>query len=260
MSPELPLAMTLGAFTFLLTAIWGDPFVEVLLRLRVGKQIRETGPQSHMVKTGTPTMGGILILVPVILITLGLNMARLVQRRTDRVEHSAAAVRPAQLRHPGRSGRHRRDSRRPRARRRHPGAHQVRRAGDPGGAGRRARWPSSTAVFRTSTACIFPYTQLHSNPRLAVDSDRGVHHRGDEQRGQLSRMGWTGWPALITASAFVAYGVIAHLQGQTFLVQFCFIVVGRVLRLSVVQRAPGPDVHGRRRLAGARRGAGHAWH
>ena len=35
-----------------------------------------------------------------------------------------------------------------------------------------------------------------------------------------------GCPGIITASAFAAYGVIAHLQGQTFLVQFCFIMVG----------------------------------
>src|SRR5512133_803805 len=79
MTLELPFALTLEAITFLLTAIWGGPFVEILRRLRIGKQIRAAGPQSHLVKTGTPTMGGILILVPVVLITLGLNLARLVQ-------------------------------------------------------------------------------------------------------------------------------------------------------------------------------------
>jgi len=38
--------------------------------------------------------------------------------------------------------------------------------------------------------------------------------------------GLDGLAGLITASAFAAYGVIAHLQGQVFLVQFSFIVVG----------------------------------
>jgi phospho-N-acetylmuramoyl-pentapeptide-transferase len=38
--------------------------------------------------------------------------------------------------------------------------------------------------------------------------------------------GLDGLSGIITASAFAAYGVIAHLQGQTFLVQFCFILVG----------------------------------
>jgi len=56
MTPDLPLALTLGAITFLLTAIWGEPFVEILRRLGIGKQIRSSGPQSHLAKTGTPTM------------------------------------------------------------------------------------------------------------------------------------------------------------------------------------------------------------
>ena len=38
--------------------------------------------------------------------------------------------------------------------------------------------------------------------------------------------GLDGLAGLITASAFAAYGAIAHLQGQTFLVQFSFIIVG----------------------------------
>jgi phospho-N-acetylmuramoyl-pentapeptide-transferase len=38
--------------------------------------------------------------------------------------------------------------------------------------------------------------------------------------------GLDGLAGIITASAFAAYGVIAHLQGQTFLVQLCFVVVG----------------------------------
>ncbi len=44
MTPELPFALTLGAITFLLTAIWGSPFVEVLRACALGKQIRDTRP------------------------------------------------------------------------------------------------------------------------------------------------------------------------------------------------------------------------
>jgi phospho-N-acetylmuramoyl-pentapeptide-transferase len=76
---ELPFAISLGAFTFLLVAIWGSPFVEILRRLRIGKQIREGLPGEHEKKRGTPTMGGILILVPVLGITLGLNIASLIR-------------------------------------------------------------------------------------------------------------------------------------------------------------------------------------
>ena len=37
------------------------PYIRLLRRLGFGKQIREEGPESHMVKEGTPTMGGVLI-------------------------------------------------------------------------------------------------------------------------------------------------------------------------------------------------------
>ena len=40
----------------------------------MGKQIRVEGPSSHVVKMGTPTMGGILIIVPAIIITVVANL------------------------------------------------------------------------------------------------------------------------------------------------------------------------------------------
>lgn len=75
----LPFALTLGSVTFLLTVIWGSPLVEVLRRLKVGQRIREDSPEWHSSKEGTPTMGGVLILVPVVLITLLLNIANLLR-------------------------------------------------------------------------------------------------------------------------------------------------------------------------------------
>ena len=59
-------ALTLGGVTFVLAVIWGSPLVEIMRRLRLGKQIRIEGPQTHMSKMGTPAMGGILIVVWVI--------------------------------------------------------------------------------------------------------------------------------------------------------------------------------------------------
>ena len=63
-------ALTLGAFSFLFAVIWGRPLITYLRRHRIGKQIRFDGPSSHQTKTGTPTMGGLMILVPVFVITL----------------------------------------------------------------------------------------------------------------------------------------------------------------------------------------------
>lgn len=40
MDGQLPLALTVGGVTFLLGVIWGGPFVEILHRFNIGKQIR----------------------------------------------------------------------------------------------------------------------------------------------------------------------------------------------------------------------------
>mgnify|MGYP001117356118 CR=1 FL=1 len=75
---EGALALSLAAFSFMLTVIWGGPFLRVLRALKMGESIRIDGPQSHFSKLGTPTMGGLLIILPVTLLTLLLNMASLV--------------------------------------------------------------------------------------------------------------------------------------------------------------------------------------
>src|SRR5689334_1090434 len=82
MTNPLSFALTLGAITFLFTVIWGGPFIEVLRRLKLGKNIRPEEPESNQVKQGTPTMGGILILVPVLLITLVLNLVSVIRQLT----------------------------------------------------------------------------------------------------------------------------------------------------------------------------------
>jgi len=60
------------ALAFALTAATGFAAVPALRRLKAGQYIREDGPQSHLKKAGTPTMGGIFflpwaVLVPVVL-------------------------------------------------------------------------------------------------------------------------------------------------------------------------------------------------
>jgi phospho-N-acetylmuramoyl-pentapeptide-transferase len=73
----MPFALALATVSFLLAVIWGRPLIRELRRRRIGKQIRIEGPDSHQVKTGTPTMGGIMFLGPVFLITVALNLANL---------------------------------------------------------------------------------------------------------------------------------------------------------------------------------------
>ncbi|MBX6395495.1 MAG: phospho-N-acetylmuramoyl-pentapeptide-transferase [Alicyclobacillaceae bacterium] len=57
-------AMWLTAGTaFLVAVLLGPLFIPVLRRLKVGQSIREEGPASHKKKSGTPTMGGTMILL-----------------------------------------------------------------------------------------------------------------------------------------------------------------------------------------------------
>lgn len=58
------------AVSFLITLFLGPVVIPLLKRLKVGQSIREEGPKSHYSKSGTPTMGGVLIILG-ILISIG---------------------------------------------------------------------------------------------------------------------------------------------------------------------------------------------
>ena len=61
----------LSALTALALSFAMGPYViQRLSARRVGQQIRELGPQSHLPKAGTPTMGGALILLAILVSTL----------------------------------------------------------------------------------------------------------------------------------------------------------------------------------------------
>jgi len=67
----LTLRTILSAVTALAIALLVGPrMIRWLNRVRVGQQIRDDGPQSHLQKAGTPTMGGALILVAIVVATL----------------------------------------------------------------------------------------------------------------------------------------------------------------------------------------------
>lgn len=63
------LLLTTGA-AFAIAALLGPICIPLLHRLKFGQRIREEGPQSHHAKSGTPTMGGIMIMIALILTTL----------------------------------------------------------------------------------------------------------------------------------------------------------------------------------------------
>jgi phospho-N-acetylmuramoyl-pentapeptide-transferase len=75
---DIAIALALAGFSFMLTVIWGPPLLRVLRHFKVGKQIRVEGPQRHITKLGTPTMGGVLFILPVLLVTILLNASTLI--------------------------------------------------------------------------------------------------------------------------------------------------------------------------------------
>lgn len=61
MDPKVILLTIAVAFAF--TVIVAPLFIPLLRRLKYGQPIREDGPQGHLKKAGTPTMGGVIILL-----------------------------------------------------------------------------------------------------------------------------------------------------------------------------------------------------
>jgi phospho-N-acetylmuramoyl-pentapeptide-transferase len=74
---ENAVLFTIGV-AFVLALIMGPLFIPILRRMKFGQQIRTDGPQGHLKKQGTPTMGGIIILL-----ALSLASLRFADKNTD---------------------------------------------------------------------------------------------------------------------------------------------------------------------------------
>lgn len=55
---------------FIMTLIAGPLLIPVLRKLKFGQTVRDDGPSTHLRKTGTPTMGGLIFLIPVLIVSL----------------------------------------------------------------------------------------------------------------------------------------------------------------------------------------------
>lgn len=223
MESELPFAISLGAFTFLLVTIWGKPFVEILHRLRIGKEIR-SGLEMHEGKRGTPTMGGILILIPVVSITLGLNVASLIK---EGLTGQSILIPLMVLVTFGILG----------AADDWEGIQKSR--GNIGeGISPRAKFMAQLVLSGIIAVVMSQGNVQYSNsiliplipdpvqiPAIIWIAIAVFTMIGTSNAVNLTD-GLDGLAGIITASAFAAYGLIAALQEQVFLAQFCFIMVG----------------------------------
>ena len=67
----ITLRAVLASLTSLtISFVIGPAVIRKLTEMKIGQAVRTDGPQSHLVKSGTPTMGGALILVSIVLSTL----------------------------------------------------------------------------------------------------------------------------------------------------------------------------------------------
>jgi len=232
-------SLFLGSITFVLAVIWGTPMINLLKKYHVGKQIRIDSPHSHQVKMGTPTMGGLMIIIPVLLITVASNFVEIVSTTAagrallDRLGVARQAFFGESLLVPlgvmlafALLG----------AVDDWAGVRGYRR-----GEGLRGRWQFLIqTIIATSTALVLHFgpPQLHSMalPGLAekIDIDglwipiAVLIIVGFSNAVNLSD-GLDGLAGSVAAVAFACYGVIALLQDQGWLVAFCFTVTGATM-------------------------------
>ncbi|OQY36160.1 MAG: phospho-N-acetylmuramoyl-pentapeptide-transferase [Anaerolineaceae bacterium 4572_5.1] len=218
---EVPMALALSAFSFLLTVIWGPPLLQVLRNLKIGEHIRIDGPSRHLSKIGTPTMGGILIVIPVLFLTILFNAGSffglsifgnsiLVPLITLILYALIGSVDDwAGLR------------------------------GQEGSDGLSPRMKLiAQTIVAFGTALVLRYflrsPELYL-PGLDFEISFGVLYVpiatfiivASSNAVNLTD-GLDGLAGLISVTAFITYGAIALMQGQIFLARFCFILVGAI--------------------------------
>ena len=60
--------------SFIATIILGFIIIPILKKLKIGQVVRDDGPKEYLRKTGTPTMGGIIMLIVIIVTSLGVSI------------------------------------------------------------------------------------------------------------------------------------------------------------------------------------------
>ena len=216
---ETPLALALSGISFMMTVIWGQPLLRVLKHFKIGKLIRVEGPDSHTSKMGTPTMGGVMFMAPVALLTILLNAVSLLGLN---VLGRSVLIPLGTLGIYGLIG----------AIDDWEGIRGPRK-----GLGMRARTKFILQVLiATVIAFVLKYMldvpELYW-PGIKGEIDLGVFYVpiavvaivGFSNAINLTD-GLDGLAGLIAATAFTAYGGIALMQGQIFVARFCFTLVG----------------------------------
>jgi phospho-N-acetylmuramoyl-pentapeptide-transferase len=218
---DTSLALSLSGLAFILAVIWGNPLLRILRHFKIGKMIRVEGPDSHITKMGTPTMGGLMILLPVAILTILLNAVSLLGLNLlgrsvilPLLVMIAFAALGAVDDWEGIRGPRR-------------------------GVGMRAR---TKFIIQVILALITAYIlrNVLQVPELYWPGSNTMIDLGGWYIpiaafiivGMSNAVNLTdgldGLAGLISATAFAAYGAIALMQGDVFVGRFCFTIVGAI--------------------------------
>jgi len=216
---ETSLALSLSGLGFILSVIWGGPLLRVMKHFKLGKIIRVEGPESHITKMGTPTMGGIVIIGTVTLITILLNAVSILG--LNLLGRSVLLPLIVMIAY-GILG----------AIDDWEGIRGPRR-----GLGMRIR---TKFILQVILAVITAYLLKNTLnvpemiwPGLNVEIELGIWYIPlatfiivAMSNAVNFTDGLDGLAGLICATAFAAYGAIALMQGNIFVARFCFTLVG----------------------------------
>jgi len=218
---EPSVALALAGISFMLTVIWGGPLVRIMRRLEIGDSIREEAPDRHQDKVGTPTMGGLMFIIPILMITGLINAVSLIgfsgtgrsillplgTMVTFAILGSLDDLEKLRKREKGE--------------------------------GMSGKYKLLLQIVLALAAAyglqnILEVPNMYF-PGLQNGFDLGWIYLPIAMFVIVATAnavnftdGLDGMAGLISATAFAAYGGIALLQGQVFLAQFCFILVGAV--------------------------------
>lgn len=221
MTQNSAFVLGLAMFSFVMTVIWGPPLLRVLRHFRIGKLIRVEEPGQHRVKMGTPTMGGILFIIPVLLLTGLLNAANFIGLEAI---GSSVLVPLIVMVAFGALG----------ALDDWEGIRGKRK-----GEGMTARAKFfGQVVLALGTAYVLK--RFLDVPEMVLPGVKGEIELGwwyvplaafiivSESNAVNFTDGLDGLAGLISATAIAAFGGIALMQEQTYLARFCFTVVGAI--------------------------------
>jgi len=218
---EGSLSLALSTLSFMMAVIWGGPLIRVLRHFKIGKLIRVEGPARHITKMGTPTMGGAMIILPVVLLTVLMNASQFIGLNLRMMGQSILVPLVVLV---GYSVIGAVDD--------WEGIRGARR-----GLGMRARTKFLLQVgLAILVAVVLKYALDVPEllwPGVDFEFDLGPFYVPIAAFiivGMSNAVNFTdgldGLAGLISATAFATFGAIALIQGQIFLARFCFTLVG----------------------------------